>query len=226
MPRGVLISTLRHQRAGLSVSLEDYLDYVLDLPDPCGGSLYETSRHPEKLVAAFKKAAQRRVPIVALKVGSTALSAQMALSHTGALAGSDEAYSALFERYGVQRVSDMDQLATVLIMFSQTQPMGDGGLVCLHDSGGERALLIDLADAQQVPLTVLAENTKKSITKHIDPGLPIVNPLDGWGAGGADAHQRMANCFECLIADSDAALGAVVHDRGPDGEVCQFISTI
>ena len=66
-------------------------------------------------------------------------------------------------------------------------------------------LLIDLADAQQVPLTVLAENTKKSITKHIDPGLPIVNPLDGWGAGGADAHQRMANCFECLIADSHAA---------------------
>ena len=204
----------------LSVSLEDYLDYVLDLPETrVVGLFMETSRHPEKLVAAFKKAAQRRVPIVALKVGSTALSAQMALSHTGALAGSDEAYSALFERYGVQRVSDMDQLATVLIMFSQTQPMGDGGLVCLHDSGGERALLIDLADAQQVPLTVLAENTKKSITKHIDPGLPIVNPLDGWGAGGADAHQRMANCFECLIADSDAALGAVVHDRGPDGEV-------
>lgn len=204
----------------LSVSLEDYLDYVLDLPETrVVGLFMETSRHPEKLVAAFNKAAQRRIPIVALKVGSTALSAQMALSHTGALAGSDEAYSALFERYGVQRVKDMDQLATALIMFSQTQPMGDGGLVCLHDSGGERALLIDLADAQQVPLTVLAENTKKSITKHIDPGLPIVNPLDGWGAGGADAHQRMANCFECLIADSDAALGAVVHDRGPDGEV-------
>ena len=204
----------------LSVSLEDYLDYVLDMPETrVVGLFMETSRHPQQLIAAFKKAAEKQIPIVVLKVGSTALSAQMALSHTGALAGSDAAYGALFERYGVQRVADMDQLATALIMFSQTQPMGDGDLVCLHDSGGERQLLIDLADAQQVPLTKLSPQTEKRIAEHIDPGLPIVNPLDGWGAGGSDAHQRMANCFEALVADSHAAVGAVVHDRGPDSEV-------
>ena len=204
----------------LSVSLEDYLDYALDLPETrVVGLFMETSRYPDKLVAAFQKAAQRRIPIVALKVGRTALSAQMALSHSGALAGSDEAYSALFDRYGVQRVQDMDQLATALIMFSQARQLGDGDLVCLHDSGGERQLLIDLADAQQVPLAVLSDNTQRLIAQHLDPGLPIVNPLDGWGAGGVDAQQRMASCFQALVADPGAALGAVVHDRGPDGAV-------
>ena len=55
----------------LSVSLEDYLDYVLDLPETrVVGFFMETSRHPEKLVAAFKKAAQKRIPIVALKVAA------------------------------------------------------------------------------------------------------------------------------------------------------------
>lgn len=204
----------------LSVALEDYLDYALDLPETrVVGLFMETSRFPDKLVAGFKKAAQRSIPIVVLKVGRTALSAEMALSHTGALAGSDEAYSALFEHYGVQRVEDMDQLTTALIMFSQTQPVSDGGLVCLHDSGGERQLLIDLADAQQVPLADLTELTLKQVANNLDPGLPIVNPLDGWGSGGDDAHQRMANCFEALLADDNAALGAVVHDRGPDSEV-------
>ena len=204
----------------LSVSLEDYLDYALDLPETrVVGLFMETSRYPDKLIAALQKAVQRQIPIVALKVGRTALSAQMALSHSGALAGSDEAYSALFDRYGVQRVDDMDQLATALIMFSQAQQLGDGQLVCLHDSGGERQLLIDLADSQQVSLAALSDNTQKRIAQYLDPGLPIVNPLDGWGAGGVDAPQRMANCFEALVADSGAALGAVVHDRGPDGEV-------
>lgn len=204
----------------LSVSLEDYLDYALDLPETrVVGLFMETSRYPEKFVAALQKAAQKKIPIVALKVGRTEFSAKMALSHSGALAGSDEAYDALFERYGVQRVEDMDQLATVLIMFSQSQQVGAGGLVCLHDSGGERQLLIDLADAHQVALAELTETTERSIAASLDPGLPIVNPLDGWGAGGADAHQRMANCFEALVGDSNAALGAVVHDRGPDSEI-------
>ena len=53
----------------------------------------------------------------------------------------------------------------------------------------------------------------------LDPGLPAINPLDGWGAGGADAPEKMADCFAALLTDSGASIGAVVHDRGPNSEV-------
>ena len=204
----------------LTVSMEDYLDYALDLDETLVVGLFlETSRYPQKLIQAFRKASQRNIPIVVLKVGRTDLAAELAVSHSGALAGSDQCYNAVFDRYGVQRVDDMDQLATALIMFAQTRQITQGGLVSLHDSGGERQLMIDLADSLQVPLTELQESTVTVLEGLLDAGLPALNPLDGWGAGGPNAPVTMANCFTALMEDSGTALGAVIHDRGPNSEV-------
>ena len=141
------------------------------------------------------------------------------MSHSGALAGSDQCYNAVFDRYGVQRVDDMDQLATTLIMFAQTDQITKGDVVSLHDSGGERQLMIDLADSLNVPLTKLQPSTITQLENLLDAGLPAVNPLDGWGAGGPNASAMMADCFTALLADTGAALGAVIHDRGPNSEV-------
>ena len=204
----------------LTVSMEDYLDYVLDLKETkVVGLFLETSRYPHKLIQAFKKANQRRIPIVVLKVGRTDLAAELAVSHSGALAGSDQCYNAVFDCYGVQRVDDMDQLATTLIMFAQTDQITQGDVVSLHDSGGERQLMIDLADSLKVPLTKLQPSTITQLENLLDAGLPAVNPLDGWGAGGPNASAMMADCFTALLADTGAALGAVIHDRGPNSEV-------
>ena len=204
----------------LTVSMEDYLDYALDLEETkVVGLFLETSRYPHKLIQAFKKANQRRIPIVVLKVGRTDLAAELAVSHSGALAGSDQCYNAVFDRYGVQRVDDMDQLATTLIMFAQTDQITQGGVISLHDSGGERQLMIDLADSLKVPLTKLQPSTITQLENLLDAGLPAVNPLDGWGAGGPNASAMMADCFTALLADTGAALGAVIHDRGPNSEV-------
>ena len=97
----------------LCLAMEDYLDYVLDLPETrVVGLFLETSRHPAKFIAALGKARQRKVPIVVIKVGKSDLAAQLAVSHSGALVGSDTSYQAVFDRYGVQRVDDMTQLAT------------------------------------------------------------------------------------------------------------------
>ena len=113
-------------------------------------------------------------------------------------------YQALFDRYGVQRVDDMDQLATALIMFAQPHPVGAGGLVSIHDSGGERQLLIDLAHDANVPLTHLTRESTEKLASLLDPGLPAVNPLDAWSTGGPDYHAGMQHCF----ADVDGRSGS------------------
>jgi acyl-CoA synthetase (NDP forming) len=204
----------------LCVGMHDYLDYALEQPETrVVGLFMETARDPAALCRAFEKANQKRIPIVALKVGRTALSARLAVSHSGAVAGEDAAYQALFERYGVQRVADMDQLATTLILFAQPHPVGDGGLVSLHDSGGERQLLIDLASDLQVSMASLSATSVASLEHHLDPGLPAVNPLDAWSAGGPDSDRVMEDCLVALMSDQAAALGAVVHDRAPAGKI-------
>jgi acyl-CoA synthetase (NDP forming) len=203
----------------LGVSIEDYLDYVLDLPQTrVVGLFLETSRYPQRLIAAFEKARDRQIPIVVLKVGKTELAAELALSHSGALAGRDATYQAVFDRYGVQRVDDMAELATALIMFSKAELPGEGALVSLHDSGGERQLAIDMADALKVPMTDLAPSTVEQLEALLDPGLPAINPLDAWGAS-ADAPAVMGDCFTVMLSDPNAALGAVIHDRAPGGGI-------
>ena len=204
----------------LIVAMDEYLDFALEQRGTrVVGLFMETARNPQGLIRGFEKARQRRIPIVALKVGRTELAARLTESHSGAIAGEDGAYEALFDRYGVQRVHDMDELATALIMFAQPHPVRAGGLVSLHDSGGERQLLIDLAHDAGVPLTTLAAATTERLTALLDPGLPAVNPLDAWSTGGPDYHVGMEQCFAALLSDPGAAIGAVIHDRVAGGGI-------
>lgn len=204
----------------LSVSMDQYLDFVLDLPETrVVGLFIETARDPQGFEAALAKAANKRIPIVALKVGRTKKSADLAVSHSGALAGDDATYDALFDKYGVQRVYDQDAWTTTLIMFAHLHPVGEGALVSLHDSGGERQLLVDTADKAGVPLADLGNNTVAALEKILDPELPAVNPLDAWSRGGPNAAEVMTQSLSLMLQDPSAALGAVVHDRAPDGRV-------
>jgi acyl-CoA synthetase (NDP forming) len=204
----------------LAVTMDEYLDYALEMPGTRAVGLFmETARNPAGLVRAFGRARERGIPVVALKVGRTELSAKLTVSHSGAIAGEDAVYDAIFDRYGVHRARDMDELATSLIMFAQPHRPGDGGLVSIHDSGGERQLLIDLAGDHGVPLTQLSPASTRHLESLLDPGLPAVNPLDAWSRGGPDADVAMQNCLAVLMSDPQAGLGAVVHDRIAGGGI-------
>lgn len=204
----------------LAVTMDQYLDFVLELPETRAVGLFvETARNPEGFRAALQKAADRGIPIVAIKVGRTEKSAQLTVSHSGAIAGDDATYDALFDRYGVQRVRDMDELATALILFAEMHPVGPGGIVSLHDSGGERQLMVDLCDEAGVTLTDLSDVTVAALEKVLDPELPAVNPLDAWSRGGPEAGKQMTNALTAMMRDPGAAIGAVVHDRAPGGFV-------
>ena len=68
----------------------------------------------------------------------------------------------------------------------------DRALASVHDSGGERALLVDAAASVGVPLAEISDETSKRMEALLDPGLPPVNPLDFWGTGRlARDHHRV-----------------------------------
>jgi acyl-CoA synthetase (NDP forming) len=196
----------------LVTSVADYIDYALERPEVnVIGLFLETARNPEGFARALGKAAERGVPVVALKVGRTEAAAAAALTHTGAVAGSDLAYDALFDRHGVIRVETLDELACTLLLLATGRRAGAGSLVSIHDSGGETEMLIDLAQRAGVPFATLAPETKEAIAARLDPGLQPGNPLDAWGTG-VDFETSFAECFETLLADDNAALGMFAAD--------------
>ncbi len=156
--------------------------------------------------------------MVALKVGRTERSKSMVTAHSGALAGEDGAYEALFDAYGVMRVSSLDEMADVMELFSSPRRVTTGrGIASIHDSGGERALFADLAADLAVPFADISEATTARIQGALDPGLEAANPLDAWGTG-IDADRIFTECFRALHDDPDTAALAFVVDLTRQGE--------
>jgi len=71
----------------------------------------------------MEKASHKGVPVVALKLGRSEAGRQFAISHSGAISGSNDAYNAVFERYGVISVRTLDELLdTVELLSCSRQP--------------------------------------------------------------------------------------------------------
>ncbi len=156
--------------------------------------------------------------MIALKVGRTERSKSMVTAHSGALAGEDGAYEALFDAYGVLRVATLDEMADAMELFSSPRRvMTGGGVASIHDSGGERALFVDLAADLGVPFARISDSTTGRIQAALDPGLEAANPLDAWGTG-IDSDRIFVDCFQALHDDPETAALAFVVDMTRQGE--------
>jgi acetate---CoA ligase (ADP-forming) len=214
---GSAFSALLHNDRGLSFNIAvssglelaataaDYIGYALSLESTrVIGLFLESIRDPAGFVDALRAANDRDVPVVAMKVGKEALTRRLVTAHSGALAGEDGAYEALFEAHGVLRAESLDEMADALSLLGSGRRAGPGGLASVHDSGGERALLVDSAAAVGVPLATISEGTTERLTELLEHGLLPVNPLDFWGTG-RDAHEVVTGCMRALLEDPDTA---------------------
>jgi len=196
----------------LVTTAAEYLDYALEqVSTRVVGLFLETVRAPSQFAAALAKAAELDIPVVVLKAGRTEASAALALSHSGAIAGNDAAYEALFDRHGVTRVDTLDELAATLLLFAQGRRAASGGLAVIQDSGGERELVIDLAAQHKVPFAKIGAPTVAQLRERLEFGLEPVNPLDAWGTG-KDFVDIFSDCFSALLDDPDTGLGIFFND--------------
>jgi acetate---CoA ligase (ADP-forming) len=196
----------------------DYLEYALGLGSTrVVGLFLETIRDPDRFRAALDLAAERDVAVVALKVGRVEGADAMVAAHSGALAGEDGAYEALFEAHGVHRVTTLDEMADAMELLSCVRRVTTGtGIASIHDSGGERVMFADLAADAGVPFARISAATIERIQDALDPGLVAANPLDAWGTG-IDHERIFIECFEALHADPDTAAMAFVVDLTRQG---------
>jgi acyl-CoA synthetase (NDP forming) len=175
----------------------DYIDYALGLESTLVIALFlETVRDATRFRASLERAAEAAVPVVALKVGRTERAERLVAAHSGALAGNDAAFEALFDAYGVARVQTLDEMADALELFASGRSATEGGFASVHDSGGERALVIDVAADAGLEFAPLTEPTRNRLAAVLEEGLKPENPLDAWGTGNdaeGDLH-RMPQC--------------------------------
>jgi acyl-CoA synthetase (NDP forming) len=195
------------------------MEYSLSLPSTrVLALLLETVRDPDGFRMQLARAAELGVPVLALKVGRSAAAHAMVTAHSGALAGEHGAYEALFAAYGVHECRTLDEMADTMELFSSPRRvLGGGGLASIHDSGGERAMFVDLAADLGVPFSDVSDATMKSIQDELDPGMIAANPLDAWGTG-IDADRIFLEAFAAFANDPEVSVNVFCIDMTTQGE--------
>ena len=191
----------------------DYLQWALAQESTrVIGLFLETIRDADALRAGLSLAAERDVPVVALTVGGSPTGRTLVTAHSGAIAGDDAAWEALFATYGVHRTHDVEELVDTLELFAVgRRVLPTGGIATVHDSGAERVLVADVASDERVPFAPLTDATRTALAGVLDEGLTVGNPLDVWGRG-SDTEVLFRGCLDALAADATVDTVALAID--------------
>ncbi|MDP3631365.1 MAG: acetate--CoA ligase family protein [Actinomycetota bacterium] len=141
---------------------------------------------------AFVEAAStltRKKPLIALKAGGSDAGARAVSSHTGSLAGSEQAYSAAFRKAGVIRATNIQELFDFSVGFSR-QPLPAGpGLVILTNAGGPAILATDACERLGVSLASLESETITALREALPPACALYNPVDVLGDADPERYR-------------------------------------
>lgn len=152
------------------------------------------------------EALRRRVPLVVLKSGSSAVGASVTLSHTSSLVGDDAVADALFRRLGIARVHRLEAFVETLKLLHVHGALPAARITSASCSGGEAAHVADLAPGSGVALPPLDAATTDRLHAVLGDRVMVRNPLDYhtfiWGSG-----PELTECFTALQgADADVHL--------------------
>jgi acyl-CoA synthetase (NDP forming) len=142
--RGIGLSKLVSTSNEVDLDLADFIDYLADDEATRVIALYvESVRHPDKFRAAALKAARAGKPVVAFKIGRSEAGARAAVSHTGALAGADRMYDALFRQVGVIRAQTFTDLLDIPAALATGRVLRGHRVAILTSTGGAGTLVSD-----------------------------------------------------------------------------------
>jgi acetyltransferase len=162
----------------VDVGFGELIDYFDQDPQTRAIILYVHSIQRARQFMSAARAFARRKPIVAYKAGRFTESAQAAASHTGAMVAEDAVYDAAFERAGVVRVTDLDDVFDVAeLLASKRLPRGPR-LAIISNAGGPAVIATDALLARGGLLASLEPDTVAALDAALPPAGSHTNPVD------------------------------------------------
>lgn len=167
--------------------------------------------------ALARKARDKGVPLVALKVGKSVEAQNATISHTASLAGSDAGASALLSHLGVARVDDLTTLIETLKILHMAGPLPSGRVASISCSGGEASLIADIVHDTPLTFPPLNDTQRSELFKALGPKVALANPLDYHTYIWRDTA-AMTDAFSAIL-DPDLAMTFLIVDF-PRADIC------
>jgi len=145
----------------------------------------------------------RNKPIVAIKSGVTQSGSRAVSSHTGSLAGSEQAYQAAFQQAGVIRANSMDDLFSISTAIGYQPPLNGNRIAIITNAGGPGILATDALERSGLSLARFENETIQELIQSLPDAASAANPVDVLGDALSDRYQF--------------ALKTVAKDQNVDG---------
>ena len=176
--------------------------------------LEELRRGPEFIETVNEiTSGHRPTPVLVIKSGRTSAGARAAASHTGALAGTEAVYDAIFQQSGIIRVESINELFDFASAFAYKSTSATGKVrrkiphgnrvAIVTNAGGPGIVATDMTVSSGLSLAKFSEETVESLASHLPATANLHNPVDVIGDAAQDRYEN--------------ALGAVIRDEGVDG---------
>ena len=204
----------------------DILHYLENDEDTDVVAMYaEQLAEPEKLMAKIKEMShdEKPTPVVVLKSGKTSAGAGASASHTGALAGNDAAYAALFRQSGVIRANSSEELFDYIKIFSFNKIKSAARLAIITNAGGPGVLAIDSTVENGLTVATLSEATRTVLKASLPEEANTHNPIDVLGDARAD---RFQTAITAVLSDDNVDAAIIILTPQSTTEITETANEI
>ena len=159
--------------------IEDCIDSLVDRPEVRAIGIHiEGLKDPNAFAAAAMKALAADKPIVVLKTGTSAIGAELTVSHTGSLSGTDDVYQALFDRLGIIRAKEPGDFLEILKYLTITARPNGCQVTGFTWSGGGATMLADYGEELGLEYPRPGDQKQSELKPFLPHTATVSNPLD------------------------------------------------
>ena len=205
------------------VNETDVLSMLADDPHTKVIVMYMESVSDGRRFVETAREVTRHKPVIALKVGRFESGQKAAASHTGALAASDVAFNAAFDKAGILRADTAEQMfdwahileniaLSALRLRGNIRRSAQGGIAILTNAGGPGVIAADALEGNGLSLARLTDSTLQALSVLLPPSASLHNPVDMLACASPETY---AACLKVLLEDPDVDAAMVILPPPP-----------
>lgn len=211
IPRGLKFRNIFSVGNSAQIGVEDVLQFWDETYEAGASSLIkllymEQIADPPRFLKHARSLVQKGCRLAAIKAGNTEAGSRAVSSHTGALAGSDAAVSALFRKAGIIRCYSRIELVYVAGIFT-LKPLKGNRLAVITHAGGPGVMLTDILVKGGLQVPPLAGPKAEALLSKLFPGSSVANPIDFLATGNAT---QLGEILDAVENDFEEIDGSVV----------------
>lgn len=200
---GVGIAKFLSYGNGADLTVIDLLEYLKTDAETKVIALYlESVKDGRAFMEAVKQAAMVK-PVVVVKSGRSSMGQRAAMSHTGAMAGSDAVFDAALKQCGAIRVDTLKELFEVCKGFSLMPPMEGRKIAIVTNSGGPGVMTTDRVDKLNMQVPETSPEIRTALAEFLPAYAGMKNPVDITVEGTGEQYGRAA---QTMLQEMDGSV--------------------